>query len=299
MTIDKKPLVSVVIPTYNRELQVKKTIKSVLKQTYSNFEIIIVDDASTDNTEQTVRAIHDDRIRFIKLSVNSHGTLPRNTGIKESKGEYIALLDSDDEWVPTKLEKQMEFIQKNKNKSNIMCFTNSILRNDKGERIVKNSSLKDNEDIMDYIFVGGNLVQTSTFLFPSGIGKKTLFNPTLKKHQDWDFCLRLRDNGVNFVLLPEPLTIYNVEKREGRISNNSKYLLSIEWGQKVKNSISRKAYYGFKVISLTDAFILNKKKFQALSIYLSAYFNNAIKVKKLCKGLLKCSLPHFILKHII
>ncbi|WP_034671270.1 glycosyltransferase family 2 protein, partial [Ectobacillus panaciterrae] len=268
------PLVSVVIPTYNREHQIEKTIKSVLRQTYSNFEIIIVDDASIDNTEDVVKSISDNRIKFIKLKENSQGTRPRNIGIQESIGDYIALLDSDDEWVPTKLEKQLQFI-KDYNEDNIMCFTDLIRKSERNEEIIKNKPLRDKEDIMDYIFIGNNLVQTSTFLFPSKIGKETLFNPTLKKHQDWDFCLRLRENSVKFLLFPEPLTIYSVEEREGRISNNAKYPLSLEWGNEVKKHISERAYHAFQIISIVDSLILDEQKKKAMMLYLNAYLKRA------------------------
>jgi len=102
------PLVSIIIPTYNRSKLLKRAIESALAQTYKNFEIIIVDDASTDNTIEVIRNILDNRIIYIKHETKTGGSAARNTGIKSSKGEYIQLLDDDDEILPTKIEKQIQ-----------------------------------------------------------------------------------------------------------------------------------------------------------------------------------------------
>jgi glycosyltransferase involved in cell wall biosynthesis len=104
---DQNPKVSVVIPTYNRAHLICRSIQSVLDQTYQNLEIIVVDDGSTDNTEEIVINFKDERIRYIKHSENKGASAARNTGIKVSRGEYIAFQDSDDEWFSEKLEKQI------------------------------------------------------------------------------------------------------------------------------------------------------------------------------------------------
>lgn len=103
------PTVSVIIPTYNRAHLVARAIQSVLNQTYQDFEIIIVDDASTDNTEEVVKSFNDKRVGYMQLNENS-GTsaVPRNTAIKTARGKYIAFQDSDDEWLPEKLKKQVK-----------------------------------------------------------------------------------------------------------------------------------------------------------------------------------------------
>ena len=102
------PKVSVIIPTYNRAHLIERSIRSVLDQTYQDFELIVVDDGSTDNTEEIVARFDDDRIRYIRRNQSSGSpAAPTNTGIKAARGEYIAIQDSDDEWLPGKLEKQM------------------------------------------------------------------------------------------------------------------------------------------------------------------------------------------------
>ena len=105
-------LVSVIIPVYNSEKYVKEAIDSVLKQTYQNFEIIVVDDCSTDNSCQIIKKIDDQRIRLIKLDKNSGVAVARNIAIENAKGQYIAFLDSDDIWLEDKLLQQIKQMRK-------------------------------------------------------------------------------------------------------------------------------------------------------------------------------------------
>lgn len=101
------PKISVVLPTYNRGYIISRAVESILNQTFSDFELIIVDDGSTDNTESVVRTFRDPRIRYVK-ELHRGGAAARNTGIFISRGEFIAFQDSDDEWLPEKLALQAE-----------------------------------------------------------------------------------------------------------------------------------------------------------------------------------------------
>lgn len=104
---ENKPTVSIIIPTYNRRQSIGRFIKSVLNQTYRDFELIIVDDGSTDNTRELVAGFNNERIRYVRHEENKGEAAARNTGIKAARGEYIASHDSDDEWLHEKLAKQI------------------------------------------------------------------------------------------------------------------------------------------------------------------------------------------------
>ena len=107
-------LVSIIMPSYNTSEYVEESIKSVLNQTYTNWELIIVDDCSTDNSEEIIKQFtHDARIRFFKNEKNSGAAISRNFALREAKGKWIAFLDSDDLWEPEKLEKQIGFMREN------------------------------------------------------------------------------------------------------------------------------------------------------------------------------------------
>lgn len=107
-------LVSIIMPSYNTAPYIKETVQSVLDQTYINWELIIVDDCSTDNTDEVLSTIKDERIRYFKNEKNSGAALSRNKALREAKGQWIAYLDSDDLWLPEKLEKQIDFMEKNR-----------------------------------------------------------------------------------------------------------------------------------------------------------------------------------------
>lgn len=109
-----KDLVSIIMPSYNTARYISESIESVLSQTYTNWELIIVDDCSTDNTDDIVKPyLEDNRIKYLKNEKNSGAAISRNYALREAKGRWIAFLDSDDLWLPQKLEKQIEFMEKN------------------------------------------------------------------------------------------------------------------------------------------------------------------------------------------
>jgi len=106
-------LVSIIMPSYNTANYISLTIESVLKQTYNNWELIIVDDCSTDNTDEVVAKYDDKRIIYLKNKKNSGAAVSRNKALKNARGKWIAFLDSDDLWYSTKLEEQIKFMKKN------------------------------------------------------------------------------------------------------------------------------------------------------------------------------------------
>lgn len=107
-------LVSIIMPSYNTGIYIKETIESVISQTYKNWELIIVDDCSTDNTDEVVNPfLKDCRIQYIKNKINYGAAMSRNRALRKAKGKWIAFLDSDDLWMPMKLEKQIKFMNQN------------------------------------------------------------------------------------------------------------------------------------------------------------------------------------------
>lgn len=105
--MQNEPLVSVIIPTYNRGRLILDSVNSVLNQTYKNIELIVVDDCSTDDTKEVIESIKDSHIKYIKLEKNSGACIARNRGIEKSTGEFIAFNDSDDLWIPEKICRQL------------------------------------------------------------------------------------------------------------------------------------------------------------------------------------------------
>ena len=184
----KLPLVSVVIPTYNRALLITRAIDSVLKQTLQDFEIIVVDDASKDDTESVVKSIKDSRIQYLKHQTNRHGSAARNTGINAATGQYIAFLDSDDRWLVNHLAIKIAYLQTNACQgvfgSYYIYYSDDLIREICCKTQPQNCSLA------EYILSGKGDTRTSTFVFKTDAIQNVLFDESLAKHQDWDLAIR-------------------------------------------------------------------------------------------------------------
>lgn len=190
--MDDQPLVSVIIPTYNRANLVSDAIKSVLRQTYKKFELIIVDDHSSDNTAQVVGNINDSRIRYFCHSENLGGSAARNTGIDKSQSELIAFLDSDDIWFPQKLERQLNTIDDSNINQLSLVYCGKVSINIDNSGKVRRSTPKEkgliHKDLLYRNVIGslsGVLVKKAPLLEVGG------FQESLKSEQDWDFYLRI------------------------------------------------------------------------------------------------------------
>jgi glycosyltransferase involved in cell wall biosynthesis len=211
------PTVSVIIPTYNRAHLVKRGIRSVLAQTYGDFELIIVDDASKDNTREVIKSFDDKRIRYICHKENRCAPETRNTGIRTAIGEYIALLDDDDEWLPTKLEEQINGFKTSSGRTGVV-YSGFEVRDQNG-RIVQTTfpEFRDNLYIrlLERNMIGGSSIP----MIKSECFKKVgLFDKFLKSCQDWDIWLRISEY-YEFDFVPEILS--TIHLHGGQIS--SKY----------------------------------------------------------------------------
>jgi glycosyltransferase involved in cell wall biosynthesis len=183
------PKVSVVIPTYNSAATIKEAIESVLSQTYSDFEVNVIDDGSTDETEKVVRQFGD-RVRYFKQA-NQGVSGARNEGIKQSRGEYVAFLDSDDLWLPEKLAEEIPLLDADPKLGLVYCDWAVV----SGERLLKSSYLKDLRAASGYVF--DELIQ-SGFILTSGVVLRRAclddvgdFDRSLSIAQDYDLWLRI------------------------------------------------------------------------------------------------------------
>ncbi|RZI47099.1 glycosyltransferase family 2 protein [Candidatus Finniella inopinata] len=180
------PTVSIILPTYNRAGFVQAAIQSALAQTYTDYELIVVDDGSTDETVNQVRAIVDSRLIYVAHNQNKGAAAARNTGMRMAQGDYIAFLDSDDTWHPQKLEQQVEFLENNSGLGG--CVTSyrlvfddhSVIREIAMEPSFYQQSLK-----------GCNLSPGSTLLFKKECLEKVGYqNESLKRFEDWEWQIR-------------------------------------------------------------------------------------------------------------
>lgn len=184
-------MVSVIMPTYNRAFIIKNAINSVLKQTYEDWELIIVDDCSTDNTSEVVQEYmqSDSRIKYIQRERNMGANVCRNCGIKNARGEYIALLDSDNVWDSHKLETQVNLI-KCADEDVAVVFCRERIVNGETEFILPVDGFEI-ENIKN-VLCQRNVIDSSTALIKKeSFYKVGLFDEALPRWQEWEFFIRL------------------------------------------------------------------------------------------------------------
>ncbi|HJV27117.1 MAG TPA: glycosyltransferase family 2 protein [Aromatoleum sp.] len=219
-----RPLVSVVIPTYNRGHTIRACIESVLAQTLQNFEIVVVDDASGDDTCARVAAIGDPRIRYVAHPQNRGGAAARNTGVRVATGDYIAFLDSDDTWAPRKLERQIAWLGECGPEYGV-AYTWFIGRDQAGHEVSRSDHTL-NGSVSDSLLVS-NFVGT----FSSIVVRRDLFEEVggldekLQSCQDWDLSIRL-GRVTKICCVDEYLVYYLHNGRDRhRISANPRALV--------------------------------------------------------------------------
>ena len=211
------PLISVIIPTYNRAHCIERALKSVADQTYQNLEIVVVDDGSTDSTESIVKAFPDGRVRYFKQE-NRGASAARNKGVRLAEGDLIAFQDSDDCWYADKLMRQMDYWKKNPRYN--MIYSAYMLRRGDGDavRVPYAETWGELEgDIFNTLLVN-NTVGTPTMLFRKECFLELGgFDETMECLEDWDFAIRFaRKNQIGYV--SEPLM--DAFLMEGGISSN-------------------------------------------------------------------------------
>lgn len=200
---------TIVIPTYNRADFILNTINSVLVQDYTNFEIIVVDDGSTDNTKELVSSIKDSRLRYIH-KINEERAVARNTGIKLSNGKYITFLDSDDNLFPNHLFEAKKFIEKN---HTVECFHLAYqIRNQLTGKINKRISTN---ALFNKPLIKGNLLSCQGVFLRNDIAVNNLFNENraLTTLEDWELWLRI---AVKYKIHNHPVITSEIVDHENR-----------------------------------------------------------------------------------
>ncbi len=285
-------LVSVIVPSYNRANVLPRAVKSVLAQTYQDFEIIIIDDCSKDNTQEVVKNFNDPRIRYIRHETNKGGNAARNTGIKAANGEFVAFLDSDDEWLPTKFEKQM--LRFNDPRVGLVYCGQKCFNENNGRVFEFFNQLR--EDIFYKMLVKNYVGSLSAVIVRfKNISQVGFMDEKLKSCQDWDLYIRL-SQICQFGFVDEMLVNYYLGKKDpNRISNNRRSILigheAIE--KKYYKEIQNlpRAYQLQHVESMLNIFVLTGDLGKVISVILL----NSYRLKSLT---LLLSGPRFIGKCI-
>lgn len=227
-------LVSVIIPTFNRYKELNRAINSVLKQTYQDFEIIVVDDGSEENIESVCLDFNDNRIRYFRNKIHSNANVARNIGTQNAKGEFIAMLDSDDEFLPNHLERRIEKIKE------WQCdgiYGSAYIKRGENEELIIAHNKPDYITNVDFFFNIG-FSPTPSLFYKKEITKSITWDENLIRHQDVDFKIEF---SKLFILKAdsEPTIRINWNNQPGQIYNPDIYLACIK---KHRKGISDETY---------------------------------------------------------
>lgn len=260
-----KNMVSIIIPTYNRSDLLIRSVKSVLKQTYTNIEIVVVDDNSSDNTFEKIKKINDKRVRYFKLRKNHGACYARNLGIIKARGDYIAFQDSDDVFLENKIEFQLNNLLYNKSdldfcKLNVIVDENTfVFPNELQESNIINGNVFD--ELCD-----GNAISTQAILARRDVFDDIKFDEDLPRFQDYDLALRI---ASKYKISYSNKILANVYRQDDSISNSDLKLkdacikmLKKDYGlnKKMQQSLDKTLLYWLtknetdKVVELTNKY---------------------------------------------
>lgn len=274
------PYFSIVIPAYNRAFVLDRTIRSCLAQTFPNFEIVIVDDGSKDDTPAVVARFDDARVVYERQE-NSGASAARNRGATLARGHYVAFLDSDDAFLPGKLQAFHEAIERaGEDAREIVWYSPLYFYRGTRNRLRKpDREIRPGESVGDYLFASDGIMQTSTLVLSRELFLKVPFNTALRNLEDLDLCMRLEAAGARFQMIPEAQVIWYDDNTEGRLSytttsQNIRFWLTLQRGR-----LSDKAYHGFLARYFVPVAI-KQEPVTALRLLVAAVAYNSISLRR-------------------
>lgn len=232
---NKEFLVSVIIPIHNRSEDLKRSIPSVLAQTHSHLEVLVIDDASTEDLSFVIASFNDSRIRHVRNEVKGNASSVRNTGIKEASGKYIAFLDSDDEWLPNHLVSRIDQLE---SRGVDGVFGSTYIFDGDEDTFVFSPNLIAGQHPINYI-LGNGFMQPSSWVMVAESVKNVLFNPELRVNEDYDFFIRFWHKYKWLALTDATSRVYWIRGVQ-RLRNPKS---EIEFVQKYYSNVGPKNYF--------------------------------------------------------
>lgn len=261
------PRFSIIIPAYNRADRIGRAIASCLAQSCPDFEVVVVDDGSSDGTADVVDAMDDPRIRCIRQA-NAGASAARNAGARAARGAYLAFLDSDDEFLPSKLNQLAAAITPD---DRTVWYSQLLFDRGGGNRMIKPArAIAPGERVGDYLFADDGLMQTSTLVMARALFARVGgFDTGLRCLEDLDLCLRLEEAGARFGMLPGPQVVWYDDRSSGRLSYTTSRREVRDWAARQHHRLSPRAMHGYLARFLVPQ-IARAQPFHALSLLVSA-----------------------------
>ncbi len=260
------PFFSVIVPVFNRAPVLEKALRSVLAQSCQDFEIVVVDDGSSDSPKTVVDRIGDPRIRFLRQE-NQGGGMARNTGINAAKGRFIAPLDSDDVFLPLHLERMKLLLD---GTENVVGYARVLVDRGDGRTMLKPPrAIRSDEDMGEYVLCERGFVPTITTVVEREIAQRVRYHPKLRAAEDVDFAIRLALEGCTFRMLEEPGATWNDHDDPGRASARNQADELGDWLAQMKPHLTASAWHGGRGWPYAKLLAHNGRKWEALRLYLT------------------------------
>jgi glycosyltransferase involved in cell wall biosynthesis len=291
------PGVSVVIPVYERAHSVRPTLESVRGQTYTDWECVVVDDGSSDGDalRAVVDGLQDDRFRYLRRP-NGGGGAARNTGVEAARGDFIAFLDSDDAFLPTKLERLLDIADA----SSRTAYASFVLvdRGDGAGWVRPDRPPRPDEPIPEFLFVANQVIQTSSLMLPTWLAREVPFDPSLRKGQDLDLVVRLAAAGVRVEMIEAPLVIWKDVSEENRTSRHAGADAPTRWLERARPLMSERAAHGYRATVLAY-YVAPERPWRALAHIVVGGARGRVGARVLARQLLRCFLPRRTYRAIV
>ncbi|MBL7257691.1 glycosyltransferase family 2 protein [Paractinoplanes lichenicola] len=264
--------VSVVIPTCNRPELATRAVHSALGQTHRSLEVIVVIDGPDDATVSALKEIDDDRLRVLVLPERGKAPNARNQGVKAAEGQWVALLDDDDEWMPTKIEAQLA-LAATATKASPIVATRMISRTPRSDTVMPRRLPEPGEPLSEYLtvrrglFYGDGFIQTSTIMAPTELLRRVPFTVGLRRQQELDWTLRaLQHDDVELLYAADALVLWHQDENRERISLQNPWEEQLAWVRESRHLFTPRAYAAvtMSVISSMAAPTRSPKVFREL-----------------------------------
>jgi GT2 family glycosyltransferase len=254
-------VISVVIPTRDRPELLRRALAGALAQTYREIEVVVVVDGPDEPTEDVLRAVDDPRLRWIVNPESVGGSEARNQAVRAAKGQWVAFLDDDDEWLPAKLERQLALLATVDGPAVASCRI--ITRTPRADFVGPDRPPRPAEHLSEYLFrprrpfARGARLQTSALVVSRELALQVPWDPSVKRFQDFDWLLRVSAMGARIVIVPEALSVWrHLERRTSLGDRHSRdWRQALEWIDERRHLVTPRAYARW-VLARTSALAL-------------------------------------------
>jgi glycosyltransferase involved in cell wall biosynthesis len=265
------PLVTAIIPYFNREATMPRALLSVERQTYPAIEIVVVDDGSEVGPADSIAKARLARTVTVARQDRNRGpSAARNRGIELARGQFVAFLDSDDEWEPAKIEKQMQAVLASENPEKVFCASRICVRTRNAD-IAFDAWNPARETLGEFLFIKGSKLQTSSFLLSKSLAERVRFNESLRQYEDYLFSFSVMANGAKFLAEESARSILYRDGRDDQLSGKVSLDNGFRFIEAAAPFLSERELLAFKVRFLGPAlmkrhpFLLARQTAQAWS----------------------------------